>query len=196
MRKLYVAPALPFQRLQCVCYRSQPFSHTFPQGKGTSYTTPYAWTTQESAPSNAAKVTTRTDPVISSTLTFRTDAQPTSMSQCVTPSSLLSWQRVPSAQVSQRKLVRLPRTCTMPQLWSRLEECSFRWQWNRLVSGLHTALRHSKGSPPARPPRVASRPIGPYRTCCSSCQSGCGNARLVRSRLQLLDDVAGWDLPG
>ena len=37
---------------------------------------------------------------------------------------------------------------------------------------------------------------GPYRTCCSSCQSGCGNARLVRSRLQVLDDVAGWDLPG
>ena len=25
---------------------------------------------------------------------------------------------------------------------------------------------------------------------------GCGNARLVRSRLQVLDDVAGWDLPG
>ena len=65
-----------------------------------------------------------------------------SMSLCVIPSSLLSWQRVPSAQVSQRKLVRLPRTCTMPQLWSRLEECSFRWQWNRLAYGLHTALRH------------------------------------------------------
>ena len=41
-----------------------------------------------------------------------------------------------------------------------------------------------------------TQPIGPYRTCCNSCQSGCGNARLVRSRLQVLDDVAGWDLPG
>ena len=126
---------------------------------GTSYTTPYAWTTQESAPSNAAKVTTRTDLVISSTLTFRTDARPTSTSLCVIPSSLLSWQRVPSAQVSQRKLVRLPRTCTIPQLWSRLEECSFRWQWNRSAYGLRTALRLSKGLLPAPPLRVSSRPV-------------------------------------
>ena len=83
---------------------------------GTSYTTSYAWTTQESAPSNAVKVTTRTDLVTSSTLTFRTDARLTSTSLCVILSNLRSWQRVPSAQVLQRKLVRLPRTCIMPQL--------------------------------------------------------------------------------
>ena len=33
-------------------------------------------------------------------------------------------------------------------------------------------------------------------TCRGGYFESCGNARLVRSRLQLLDDVAGWDLPG
>ena len=54
--------------------------------------------------------------------------------------------------------------------------CSCRWRWKRSEGGHRTALRPSRGLLPAPPLRMASLQIGPCRTCCSSCQSGCGNS--------------------
>ena len=165
---------------------------------GTSYTTPYAWTTQESAPSNAAKVTTRTDPVISSTLTFRTDARPTSTSLCVIPSSLLSWQRVPSAQVSPAEAGEpakdLHYAAAVEQgggVFLSLAVESFGvWTPHSFETLKRIAARTTTSS--GLMANWALQNVLQQM----SVRLWQFNARLVRSRLQVLDDVAGWDLPG